>query len=223
MTIKTGAIRVILKGISPGMTSIPLQNGMEVQILKTLGDLADCKIHQNAAFIKQNRYLVVWEDTPRKLVQRAEMIEVNLLPKSSVEEEETEDEGTSGRKRRSTSSKREARRSRSASRPKVEASSSEESVLAPQRRVPLAHAVEIALALVLQLSTMGLWWRRLVIECILAETWIPLASLGFVPLQLFCTLVSMPRQPLSLEHDPQPVSHLGSSSFTSSSVACSSS
>lgn len=66
MTVKTAVIQTFLKEYN--LPFVPLNNGLQLQVLPNIVGLFRCKKHHYAAFIKDIGMLVVWEvmlDNPR--------------------------------------------------------------------------------------------------------------------------------------------------------------
>lgn len=78
MTISTDAIRLALHDLKE-QNSIPLRNGLQLQRLPNMSALGSCQKHQSAAYIADRGVVVVWDDDPYHLVERAIRIEQSLL------------------------------------------------------------------------------------------------------------------------------------------------
>jgi len=78
MTVASKMIKIFLEA-SPDATNVPLKNGLKVQVLPNLEDLRRARIHQCAAFIMNEKLLVVWDDDPKCLLARAQQIEDDLM------------------------------------------------------------------------------------------------------------------------------------------------
>lgn len=78
MTVSSGVIEPFLEW-SADAVDVPLLNGLRIQILPTFDDLYQARRHQYAAFIASEALLVVWDDEPTHLLQRAKSIEAELL------------------------------------------------------------------------------------------------------------------------------------------------
>jgi hypothetical protein len=78
MTVSSGVIEPFLEW-SADAVDVPLLNGLRIQILPTFDDLYQARRHQYAAFIASDALLVVWDDEPTHLLQRAKSIEAELL------------------------------------------------------------------------------------------------------------------------------------------------
>lgn len=61
MTVKSRVISTFMTW-SPEAISIPLRDGLSVQIVASIRDLARARKHQYAAFVASESLLVVWDD-----------------------------------------------------------------------------------------------------------------------------------------------------------------
>ena len=88
MTINTRVIRLFLQNNQ--QYSVPLSNGLSLQVLPDLSLLPRCQKHQCAAFIADRGLLVVWDDEPKNLLNRGQRIQEELMAK--IWEEEGDEE-----------------------------------------------------------------------------------------------------------------------------------
>lgn len=58
---------------------VQIRSGLRLQVLPDFEALPFCQRAQSAAFIASNQLLVVWQDDPKSLVDRAEMILNSLM------------------------------------------------------------------------------------------------------------------------------------------------
>lgn len=77
MTVSTRATRVILEG--EYKPNIELSPGRYLQVLKSIEDLPHCLRNQSAAFLADEKMLVVWGDNPMKMLLRAQHLEEDLM------------------------------------------------------------------------------------------------------------------------------------------------
>ena len=64
---------------SRNATYVPLPNGLRLQIIPDIASLAGCQKHQSAAFVADRGHLVVWDDDPRKVLDRASKLVSDVL------------------------------------------------------------------------------------------------------------------------------------------------
>lgn len=171
MTVNSRVIRTFLQW-SPDAVDVPLMNGLRVQILPTIEDLPRARKYQFAAFVASEGLLIVWDDDALHLVQRAKAIESELMElvwKAGNSDEE-EDEKRAN--------------------PVAEAEIDEESgeVKPENRPVHLQNTVLVSLTLILVIVSLGAAWRQLAIEVSVDNSYIRLALVALMPLQIFFTL-----------------------------------
>ncbi|KAK4539659.1 hypothetical protein LTR36_010485 [Oleoguttula mirabilis] len=77
MTVNTRVIKLFLH--NNDKPYVPLKNGLRLQVLPDMSYLSRCQKHQFAAFIADRGILVVWDDEPRHLLDRAAKIEKSLM------------------------------------------------------------------------------------------------------------------------------------------------
>lgn len=98
MTVSSKMIKIFLE-CSPDAIDVPLRNGLRVQILPNLEDLKRARIHQCAAFVANEKMLVVWDDEPRNLMARAQLIEDELMELVWKERNDEEDAAAAAKER----------------------------------------------------------------------------------------------------------------------------
>lgn len=94
MTVSTNLMKIVCS--TEKEASIILARGLRVQVLSSIQALPQCQKHQFAAFIADEQMLVVWDDDPYHLIQRAADLEKQLLrlnwgPSQAEEEKEASD------------------------------------------------------------------------------------------------------------------------------------
>lgn len=171
MTVSSGVIEPFLTW-SADAVDVPLLNGLRIQILPTFDDLYHAKRHQYAAFISSEALLVVWDDEPTHLLQRAKTIEAELLkfvwktanaaqnekePISPTEYEIDEETGEVSNK---------------------------------ERPILLYNCFLVACSLCLLTVLIGLGYVKIADEVVELHKWISLVFLVMTPVNAFLTLVS---------------------------------
>ena len=163
--------------------SVPLPNGLRLQVLPSIPYLADCQRNQNAAFIHDLGILVVWADNPKECAKRAQDIEAQLIQVFSrgmsgfdekMESEVIVDEVCAEDYDPETGIPR------------------ENGVTDPPRRIKLNQAVLCAATLFLIIAALASGWRQMAIELAIDKNWIRLAFVAIMPLQVWLALVSRP-------------------------------
>ncbi|KAF2154980.1 hypothetical protein K461DRAFT_105444 [Myriangium duriaei CBS 260.36] len=77
MTVNTRVIKLFLHNNDKAF--VPLKGGLRLQVLPDMTYLPRCQKHQFSAFIADRGILVVWDDEPKQLLNRAENIEKALM------------------------------------------------------------------------------------------------------------------------------------------------
>jgi hypothetical protein len=77
MTINTQTVQLFLS--IQRTEDASLRNGLSIQILPSVEALPRCYKHQFAAFIRDQQCLIVWDDEPKHLLDRAAALEDLLL------------------------------------------------------------------------------------------------------------------------------------------------
>ena len=69
MTVNTRVIKLILA--TNDLPYVELTPGLRLQVIPSMSDLSICQKHQSAAFVAKEQLLIVWEDDPKRLLERA--------------------------------------------------------------------------------------------------------------------------------------------------------
>ncbi|KAG6006428.1 hypothetical protein E4U21_007046 [Claviceps maximensis] len=174
MTVNSRVIKTFLQW-SPDAVDVPLMNGLRVQILPTIDDLPRARKHQFAAFVASEGLLVVWDDDPMHILQRAKAIESELMElvwKTGNTDDEDDE------KRGGVISN------------VIEAEIDEESgeVKPEKRPIHLQNTVLVSATLILVTVSLGAAWRELAMEVSVDGNYIRLALVALCPIQIFFTL-----------------------------------
>lgn len=181
MTVSTPVTRTILESTTyVELDHVPMPNNLRVQVLKTMSDLPHCQIHHFAAFLEDLMILVVWDDDPEHLLQRAENLEAKFITMIWENGEGKADKGD-------------------AEDPK--ALGDEETVdgdpgtleagMAGQEKRPVMFlsSIIVACTVCLAVTCMGFGWRRLAMECKVDKNFVRLLLVLLAPVQLFFSMV----------------------------------
>ena len=182
MTVNTSVIRTIMQ--HDEVQFVPLRNGLRLQVLPSIPYLANCQRHQNAAFIHDLGLLVVWADNPRECAKRAEDIERQLIDvfsygMSGFDEKDEKEEVVVNEVSAEDWDAAEGGVAR------------ENGFTDPPRRIKLNQAVLCAATLFLIVAALASGWRQIVIELIVDKSWIRLAFVVVMPLQVWLALVGI--------------------------------
>ena len=174
MTVSSRIIQTFIQW-SPDAVEVPLINGLSIQIVPTMNDLAQARKHQYAAFVASEKLLVVWDDEAMNIIPRAKAIEKELMElvwKSGIT---IEDENHQKRSLAVLHSE----------------SNEEAGEYASKRSTKILNAVLVSATLVLVTGMLGAGFRQVTIGILIDKGWARLAFLGLTPVQVFFTLVSI--------------------------------
>lgn len=180
MTVNTKVIRLFLS--QHNQSHVPISSTLRLQVLPSIDYLPSCQKHHFAAFIQDRGMLIVWDDQPKMLIDRAEKIEQSLMrliwntsedggydEKQSMEVVTTElDDGT------------------------VAVEDLEEALKSERRPIVLVHAFMVGVMLALLMTCLGAGWRKLAIEVEGDHTYTRLALVVVTVPVFFVSLVSPP-------------------------------
>jgi hypothetical protein len=175
MTVNSRVIKTFLNW-SPDAVDVPLMNGLRVQILPTIEDLPRARKHQFAAFIASEALLVVWDDEPMHLIERAKMIEAELMELVwKTGEPDEESESTAGKKGVAVT--------------EAEIDMESGNLIPEKRATHLLNTILVAFTIVIVTTMLGAGARELAIEVSVDKSFTRLAFLALTPVQIFFTLV----------------------------------
>ncbi|KIW10772.1 hypothetical protein PV08_10071 [Exophiala spinifera] len=152
MTVRTDVVQSFLQ-ISQ-LPYIPYLDGLRIQVLPNMNLLSNCKKHHFAAFIRDPALLVVWHDDPEQIISRAEQIEQHLVS-LLWKDDNTIFKGASPNRTPSINVAE-----------NVDASSEEEGRRYDDkpRRTLLYQSILMCFVGILVVLTIGLGWRKVVVE-----------------------------------------------------------
>lgn len=181
MTVSTPVTRTILESTSyVELDHVPMPNDLRVQVLKTMSDLPHCQIHHFAAFLEDLRILVVWDDDPEHLIQRAENLEAKLV-KMIWENDEGKADKSDAEDPKALADEENV----AADPGTIEAGMAAEE----KRPVMFLSSIIVACTVCLAVTCMGFGWRRLAMECKVDKSFARLVLLLLAPVQLFFSMV----------------------------------
>jgi hypothetical protein len=180
MTVSTNVIQIFVASQPGDFAS--LQGGLAVQILPDITYLSQCLKHQFAAFIRDRRMLIVWDDDPEKIIEHTVQLETLLMATiwnngaNYADDEKTLTlesmaEVTDGMKA-------------------LERLENGE-VYEEPRRPQLLSPFIVGVTLTLITASLGLGWRKLAIEVGVDGSYTRLALLAVSPILFFLGLVSL--------------------------------
>jgi hypothetical protein len=169
MTINSSIIEPFLTW-SPDAIDVPLANGLRIQILPSLDELYRARRHQYAAFIASEALLVVWEDDPTKLFDRAKKIEDELLQfvwQENLDQTQVE---------------------KSSNLSDVDVELGIPAV--PERPVVYYDAFLVGCAVCLLMFLVGLGYAEIAQEVVVLKSWTSMLLVFMTPINIFLSLVS---------------------------------
>jgi hypothetical protein len=181
MTVQTRMMKIFLA--RQNASYVPLANGLQLQVLPSVEYLPRCQKHHFGAFIQDRQMLIVWDDHPKDLLERAARIEESLMKMIWGEGVQLYE-------------KPEEKKSVNVSMVElpdgtVTPSALEEVLIAEQRPTKLLNSVFVGLTLTLLIAALGSGWRNLAIEVSADGDYTRLALLAVTPCQVFMSLFFM--------------------------------
>lgn len=180
MTVNTRVIKLFLR--RQDLTYVPLQDGLRLQILPDITHLPRCQKHHFAAFMNDTATLVVWDDEPRNLLKRTKDIQQQLMDMIWQEDSPYQNEKQTGKDSNGVSVTEFAVDSE-------HGDISQEDLTEKPRRTVLIQPILTGVTLFLIIAALGSGWRELVVELVVDKSWLRLAFLLVVPLQIWLGLV----------------------------------
>lgn len=176
MTVNSRVVKTFLQW-TPEAVDVPLPNGLRIQILPTLADIARARKYQFAAFIADTQLLVVWDDDALNVIPRAKQIESELM--QLVWKVNPEDSG-------------EGKEANLENAMIEEVIDEETGELGYRERRPtmLMNTMLVACTLLLIFAMLGAGYRQVAIQIAVDKNWYRLAFIALSPVQIFFTLVS---------------------------------
>lgn len=174
MTVNTRVIKLFLHNNQ--RPYVPLKNGLRLQVLPDISYLPRCQKHQFAAFIADRGLLVVWDDEPRHLLDRAHKIEKSLMEMiwdddTSEEADEKKEAGVAVQEVSGDDD-----------------DSIERGAIEQPRRIVLWQAILAGFTLLLTFFAIGSGFQKIAIETIVDKNYIRFAFILVVPLQMWLAL-----------------------------------
>ncbi|MCJ1310985.1 hypothetical protein MMC25_004654 [Agyrium rufum] len=200
MTMNTRVISTLIRRAD--MASIPLAEGLSIQVLPSMAYLATCQKHHFAAFIHDLGLLVIWNDEPKRLLEHAAGIEAQIM-KMIWDDSPMYDE--------------KANKSQNVLVTEVPLSSddgSEEAagMLEKPRKLMMIQAVLTSLTIIMCIAALGSGWREIAIEVAVDHSMLRVAFAAVFPFQFWLALFFMQNIVTSLSQLLGPTSQIDSNS-----------
>ncbi|KAG9776334.1 hypothetical protein KCU88_g4878, partial [Aureobasidium melanogenum] len=193
MTVKTSAIKTFLKEYH--LPFVPFHHGQQLHVIENISALSFCKRHHYAAFVRSQGMLVVWDESPTDVIDRAERIErylVNMLWDMDSSDDDfdipvgDEKKALEGPKVTETAKENSTESS----------DADEEEVWDKPRKTVIYQAFLVACVSIITIFCLSIGWRQIATEIMIDHSYTRLAILAAAPLQLwlgwffFTTLVN---------------------------------
>jgi hypothetical protein len=179
MTLNTRVIGLFLSRQT--IDFVPLSDGLQLQVLPSMAHLPRCQKHHFGAFIQDRQILVIWDDNPRHILDRAETIQQSLMKMiwkgenkfEDMEEKKTEDAVVMGIDAEG-----------------VSPGDLEAALQLETRPTLLINPIMVGITLLILVSALGIGWRNLAQEVTVDGSFLRLALVACTPAQIFVSLVS---------------------------------
>jgi hypothetical protein len=178
MTVNTRVIKLFLRGQE--LSSIPLTDGLKLQIIPSISYLPQCQKHHFAAFIQDKAIVIVWDDDPRHILDRTRHLEQQLMAMIW--------KGTSVFKEDEASNQGSYIQTSAVARDEDGGIDADDFIEKPRKTV-MIQAWLSAVTLVLVTAAIGFGFRQIAIEVKIDRYWMRLAFVAVVPLQIWLALV----------------------------------
>ena len=186
ISIKDRVVTVLLS--QPDLLYIPIQDNLRLQIVPDIEYVPRCQRSQGAAFCKNQDMLVVWGDSVDATEQRADK-----YLKQMVEVFSQGFGGAYSEKEKDTVMVKEMAMDGSEDAYSGDLDP-EDNYQEPRRKIVLIQAVLTGLTLLLLVAAIGSGFRQIAIEIGIDHSYIRLAFVIVVPLQMWLALVSRQHQ-----------------------------
>jgi hypothetical protein len=184
MTMKTSVIQTFLG--SSNLPFVPWSDGLRLQVIPNVLFLSRCQKHHFAAFIQDSGMLVVWDDDPEHIVDRAEQIEQHLVGMIWRSEGMKDDGDYKTALAKSTFTSRTPTININA----METLEADRQFSDKPRRVLLFQPILMAITGIVVVLTIGVGWRKIAIELKVDHRYMRCLLIVVVPLQIWLGWVS---------------------------------
>jgi hypothetical protein len=178
MTLSTRVLQLFLNRHQASY--VPLSSGLRLQVLPSISHLPTCQRHHFGAFIQDRLLLVVWDDDPGQLLDRARGIELSLMTMIW----DNSDEDSVAVPTASTNMSSQALVDGEA-----ETGDLEQTLEVEPRKTLLINAIIVGCTLMILIAALGLGWRNLAQEIAVDGSYARLLLLLATPAQIFVSLV----------------------------------
>lgn len=175
MTVKSRIIKYALQSVE--LPFVQMQPGLRLQVVPDFDALPFCQRGQSAAFVARHQLLVVWQDDPKLLLQRAQQLQ-NALARTLCGAELDDDDDNIKAKT-----------------PLDDLTASNDSLAKSDdagnvpRRTKLWQAIYTGISVMLLTAAIGSGWRQVAIQQIQEPNWLRLLFILCLPAQFWLSLV----------------------------------
>ena len=163
-----------------------------MKIYPDIPSLKNAERYMEAALVREQALLVIWGDSPESCIERAREVQEQMMqPFIDAMDELPEEQAEPQAKKEPIISVSEVS-SENLADGDTAASANEESMTEPPRKPVLIQAILTAATLFLIIAALGTGWKAIVVELMVDKSYIRLAFIFVVPLQIWLALVSCP-------------------------------
>lgn len=155
---------------------MPLGNGLRIQVLPCVDDLPKARKNQCAAFLAAESLLVVWDDDPTQVVERATAIENELMNLVWQAGEPAELEQAS-----------ETEKAPPVIETEVDLETGE--TVPEHRPTNIINAIQVAFTIMLITTMLGLGYKQIAFQILVDKKYIRVAFVAMTPVLIFFSLV----------------------------------
>ncbi|KAK4138796.1 hypothetical protein BT67DRAFT_22463 [Trichocladium antarcticum] len=208
MTVNTPIVRALFAALvrRAALDYVPLPDGLRVQVVRAMPDLAAGKLHHFAAFVEEAGVLVVWDDEPERLLARVKDLEDKFVEiiwgsgEDAAADEEDDEVGGAEKKGYGMAVQ------------ELDPAQLEDALASEHRPIRLESAVMVMLTLILWIVCPGIGWRWLAYQSAVDGTYVRFALLAACPVQMFVSLFFFQSIVTSLFQAFGPISAVASNS-----------
>jgi hypothetical protein len=175
LTVNSRVIQTFIEW-SPGATDVPLGNGLRIQVLPCVDDLPKARKNQCAAFLAAESLLVVWDDDPTKVVERATAIENELMNLVWQAGEPADIEQAS-----------DAEKVPAVTEAEVDVETGE--AVPEHRSTNIINAIQVAFTIMLITTMLGLGYKQIAFQILVDKSYMRVAFVAMTPVLIFFSLV----------------------------------
>ncbi|KAF3347601.1 glycosyl transferase family group 2-domain-containing protein [Verticillium dahliae] len=175
ITVNSPVVQSIMLRVPDHLQSLPVSDGLKLQVLPSMRHLPSCHKHHFAAFVKDPPTLVVWDDDPQKVLSRAENIEQMIVRYVWHMADELDQRAEKGHALEPIPEE-------------ISLADLENGAVAEVRPLKLSSSIIVSLALCLSISCLGLGWRALALQTTVDGSYLRMCLIIVAPLTIAVSL-----------------------------------